>query len=269
MTNITIKASVGDELRRFCVPETISFADFVNNLKKLCNSRGELSIKYIDDEGDWIVVTSAEELREAFRMAKESKPPLLRVNLQVKEVAPELPNLVGTQTSLPEIAIPNNYPPLDVAFWDAPAKIKKEEGLPESAIPNEYPPLDVAFWDVPPKKAEIAQPISLVAIAPEQPLRIAVQTANYCTSTLHSVLKCSADIAKETQKHSDQIRVQLHDSGLASSTALLCSDLSRKIAEECRALSLETVELSKQLAAQRKNDISVADADALFKASLK
>jgi hypothetical protein len=227
MSNLTVKVVYNDDIRRFCLPTTISFSEFITNIGKLFKA-DEITVKYVDDEGDAIVVTSDEELQEAFRLAKELTPPILRVTVQAKAKAVALQKTVVVieKTVLPT-AETSLYPPLDVAFWDAPAK------------------------------AAPAAPLAAPTVLPKEPrpTRIAQQMTDYCTATSRSVSQCSRDTTTDTLKYSDSTRLQLNDSGLVNSTVALCSDLSRQIAEDCRLLSLQTSEISRQLAAERKADL--------------
>lgn len=227
MSNLTVKVVYNDDIRRFCLPTTICFSEFITNIGKLFKV-DEITVKYVDDEGDAIVVTSDEELQEAFRLAKELTPPILRVTVQAKAKAVALQKTVVVieKTVLPT-AETSLYPPLDVAFWDAPAK------------------------------AAPAAPVAAPTVLPEEPrpTRIAQQMTDYCTATSRSVSQCSRDTTTDMLKYSDSTRLQLNDSGLVNSTVALCSDLSRQIAEDCRLLSLQTSEISRQLAAERKADL--------------
>jgi hypothetical protein len=264
-----------DDIRRFCLPTTISFSEFITNIGKLFKV-DEITVKYVDDEGDAIVVTSDEELQEAFRLAKELNPPILRVAVQaaaaaatsarvaVVSLAPSSPSLatqtiiVEKQTFIPPPSPtlePSQYPPLDVAFWDAPAKTQVgDRTLPAAQQQQQVTTTTTVVVAAPPA----------LPLEEQRPVRIAQQMADHCISTSRSVSQCSRDTTNDTLKYSDSTRLQLNDSGLVHSTVTLCSDLSRKIAEDCRMLSLQTAEISRRLAAERsaetrgaaKNDIN-------------
>jgi len=77
-----LKIAFKDQIRRITVPEESL------NWAQLCKTIGELFIlpdnwmlKYIDDEGDEISVSSDRELAEALRLLKTLKTPTLRFNL--------------------------------------------------------------------------------------------------------------------------------------------------------------------------------------------
>jgi hypothetical protein len=235
--SITVKVAFNEGIRRFCLPETISFAEFIQHIGKLFKV-DDITVKYVDDEGDSIVVTSDEELTEAFRLAKELKPPILRVTVQAVAVAVKKTEVVIVEkTILPPAAETSQYPPLDVAFWDAPAKTAEPV---VAAAPTVLP----------------AEPC---------PIRIAQQMTDHCVSTSRSVSQCSRDTTTDTLKYSDQTRLQVRDSGLVNSTVALCSDLSRQIAADCRLLSLQTAAISRTLGAAPVADVI---SDATFKNNL-
>jgi hypothetical protein len=221
MNSLTVKVVYNEDIRRFCLSDTSSFSEFIITIGKLFKVN-EITVKYVDDEGDSIVVTSDEELQEAFRLAKELKPPILRVTVQ----AAKKTEVIVEKTILPTAETASQYPPLDVAFWDAPTKSPQPVAPTPSVLPEE-----------------------------PQPIRIAQQMTDHCMATSRSVSQCSRDTTTDMLKYSDSTRLQLSDSGLVSSTVALCSDLSRQIAEDCRLLSLQTSELSRQLAAERKADL--------------
>jgi hypothetical protein len=72
-----VKVFVGDEIRRFCF-SGVSFQDFCAELKKLLNI-SQFSVRYQDDEGDWVTISSDAELFHAFGFAC----PALRVKLEI------------------------------------------------------------------------------------------------------------------------------------------------------------------------------------------
>jgi len=84
----TVKAKLGDELRRFNIEDGIYFVDFVSILEKIYPQKETLTrlfdIKYMDEENDYIPITTSEELKEAIRIAKGLQPPILRVTLNPK-----------------------------------------------------------------------------------------------------------------------------------------------------------------------------------------
>jgi len=271
--SITIKVAYLDDMRRFSVPETISFADFMADLVRLFKLQHAGAVKYIDDEGDAIVIASDDELREAFRLAREQKPPILRVSIQAATphtpppvlvtqqpldaiggapaVAPGQTTVIEVETTCTFVppASPKSecsqYPPLDVAFWDAPAKT-----LSSQTSADEQPCLQAP----PSPQIKATTTIVLPTEGDQQAYiytRIAQQTADYCASTSRSVSQCSRDTTDDTLKCSESMLLEIKDSGLVHSTVSLCSDLSRKIADECRALSLQTAEISRRLATER------------------
>jgi hypothetical protein len=245
-STITVKVVYNDDIRRFCLPETISFSQFIINIGKLFKL-DQLTIKYVDDEGDAIVVTSDDELQEAFRLTKELKPPILRVSVQAAARAPAAFDEAMKRKRAERFGVVRVQQVSHTETTTAPPPACLE------TTSSQYPPLDVAFWDAPAKSQVVPAP----AVLPEepQPIRIAQQMTDHCMATSRSVSQCSRDTTTDMLKYSDSTRLQLNDSGLVNSTVALCSDLSRQIAEDCRLLSLQTSEISRQLAAERKADL--------------
>jgi hypothetical protein len=254
-STITVKVVYNADIRRFCLPETISFSEFIINIGKLFKL-DQLTIKYVDDEGDSIVVTSDEELQEALRLAKELKPPILRVTVQAVASAPVAGRSFDEEARRRKRAERFGVRVQGSHTESEPAAAPPPACLLES---SQYPPLDVAFWDAPAKSPVVLAPAVPVPVPvlPEepQPIRIAQQMTDHCMATSRSVSQCSRDTTTDMLKYSDSTRLQLNDSGLVNSTVALCSDLSRQIAEDCRLLSLQTSEISRQLAAERKADL--------------
>jgi len=68
--SVTIKVRDKEDLRRICIPKTTKFNGLQEIFKQLFRFDNFI-VKYVDDEGDLITVTSDEELVEAFRLTKE------------------------------------------------------------------------------------------------------------------------------------------------------------------------------------------------------
>jgi len=84
----TVKAKLGDELRRFNIVDGTDFGVFVSTLEKIYPQKDTLTrlfdIKYMDEENDYIPISSSEELKEAIRIVKSLQPPILRITLSPK-----------------------------------------------------------------------------------------------------------------------------------------------------------------------------------------
>eukprot|EP01094_Clydonella_sp_ATCC50884_P009380 TRINITY_DN1890_c0_g1_i2.p1 TRINITY_DN1890_c0_g1~~TRINITY_DN1890_c0_g1_i2.p1 ORF type:complete len:301 (+),score=106.73 TRINITY_DN1890_c0_g1_i2:163-1065(+) len=81
--NIVIKTRFGDDIRRFSIPtRTRSFRALVQTLTTIYEEIPEnCFVKYKDDEGDLITVTSDAELTEAYRIASEQQNKTLYLSL--------------------------------------------------------------------------------------------------------------------------------------------------------------------------------------------
>jgi hypothetical protein len=93
MDNIAVKAINGDDVRRFTMDGSAKFDDMVDEVNRRFNlTNKKVTLKFKDDEGEMCTFTSDEELAEAIRIARQSVPPILRVQIivqvEVAEVEP-------------------------------------------------------------------------------------------------------------------------------------------------------------------------------------
>jgi len=257
-------------LRRFSVPRTCTFQELCKQLKTLYQLEN-LSIKYSDDEGDLISVTTTEELNEAFRLSNDLRPPILRVRVYDRTAT-------TTDTKVPEEKIfvqkpkqieeeeSHQYPPLPISEWDAPKKQKEIEKpviveQKEKEKVNEekdddghqYPPLPISEWYAPKKKPVLLVNVKVPApsvVDETLPITISAQIQRQCVAT-------SADVAKLSQ---ETLKGALP---FASGYPQLSND----IATQCRDLANSTAEMSKRLASiqseetQRSGSISKEASD--------
>ena len=245
---VTIKCQLDDDLRRFSLAPTCTYEDLCKQLTSLYHIDESFLLKYSDDEGDLISVTTTEELVEAFRLSKDLRPPILRLHMYRTNKSSE-------RKPTKEVKESNEYPPLPISEWDAPKKqlktpeevvmptLKKDE-TPQSSTQtteqieeesNEYPPLPISEWDAPAKKpvllVNVKVPQSLNAEDKIIPITISAQIQQQCTAT-------SADVAKYSQ---ETLQVALPFAGSYS-------HLSSNIAAQCKELANTTAEMSKRLA---------------------
>jgi len=225
----TIKSRYGDDLRRFAVPLSCSFEVLCAKLTKSYTlNTTSFIIKYVDDEGDQISITSTEELTEAFRLCKEQKPPILHLNIfQTQNKIEQVPIIKEEEPVTVVVAPPKvDFPPLELKV---PTTTKN--------YCNEYPPLPVEEWDAP-KKAVVVNvtiPLAVLETITSLPISISTQTQNSCTATTREVERLSRETLASTLKSSDGGMVLC--SGLSEQIAKECSDLSKKTANICQQLS--------------------------------
>jgi len=102
---LIVKTKFGDDLRRFNVKPDVLLKDIcvtTCDLYRLPNVR----LKYRDEEGDLITLTTDNELREAINLAEKSKPPFLRLEVESCEV-----ELNDSWIVLPNENV-NEFPPI-------------------------------------------------------------------------------------------------------------------------------------------------------------
>jgi hypothetical protein len=95
-----------------------------------------MRLTYKDEEGDDIAVTTDDELLEAFRLAQESQPPILRLlivpsNLSISQHSQNLLNSVLSNSVPPSPSIQSPSRPIEVS----PPEPKKPEVTPEEKSP--------------------------------------------------------------------------------------------------------------------------------------
>jgi len=114
-----VKVFIRDEIRRFSF-SGVSFLDFCSELKQLLDLSVEFSVRYQDDEGDWVTLGSDHELNHAFLLFGSTA---LRV--KVVEIVPEKNTSAPATPSAP--AAPLSAPVLfDKKLWK---EAKKEAKL--------------------------------------------------------------------------------------------------------------------------------------------
>lgn len=84
LERLSVKASLGNCHRRFGMrPNNICFNSLVNEMKRLFHVFGYLGVCYLDNEGDYIVLSSDVELEELLVSVRRSDSPLIRLQLCV------------------------------------------------------------------------------------------------------------------------------------------------------------------------------------------
>jgi len=82
--NLHIKLQFNDEYRRFDVPRMCKYAELVEKIKTILSLTKDFTLKYKDDENEWITISSDIELETGLTFVKAS---LLRLLVCVKSEA--------------------------------------------------------------------------------------------------------------------------------------------------------------------------------------
>ncbi|KAL6071194.1 hypothetical protein QOT17_006433 [Balamuthia mandrillaris] len=245
---ITVKSKFGEDLRRFSLPLSCRYEELCAHLAAVYSGRhvdkepGSLVVKYVDDEGDLISITSDEELSEAFRLSKDNVPPILRLIVSASSAsttatATATVSLVNEPAADKRIKITIEKGPLPATTTASSASahnnvLSKEE--------KEYPPLaDPSQWDPPSKQPQQAQ---------QRPRRVVDETLANCTETSLEVAKYSKEISQQTLLFSESIKAALEQQKESDREhSQLCSTLSSDIAQQCSQLCRRTAELCGRL----------------------
>jgi len=270
--SVVLKISLNQDLRRLSIPSSTSYNLVLDHVRKMFGlaETSHIVLKYTDDEGDLVSITSQDELLEAFRVCGVLRPPILRVSVSVGSAPAIVPKEVETE-------------PLYVASLEP--FLAKTQPPSQPTEPREYPPLDVSLWSAPEKTVLASSPPQRISSPVEEPkprIKIGQQMRQECLRTSGEVNRISKEVRLETLKVADiqcaeslRLASQQRATSLLTAddmtnlmkekdpTALLCSSLSKQIMEECKRLSQETAKLSSQLAdLQRerivKNEQSIA-----------
>jgi len=258
MTSATLKITLQEDLRRISVPTSISFEVLTAQILKLYGlpSTNELLIKYIDDEGDQVSITSAEELQEAFRICNTFRPPILRIVAKVlgnNAVPLSLPTPISVPAVLPPPVIAQElkeYPPLDVSEWDAPTKEKVQPAVFVTIIA----PFSTKSESAPSARSAIAQQTKGDCVRTSGEVNklaeaTRAETVKLSNDQRDETMRISREQANDSLKYSQEIKVLMQEK---DTTNDVCSELSKQIMEECKRLSCETARLSSQLACAQR-----------------
>jgi len=243
---LTVKSRFGDDLRRFSLHITATYEQLEAQLRKSYHlGQVALLIKYADDEGDQISITSTEELSEAFRLMKDVKPPILHINVFEVRLPNQTPAAAIAQAKQQTTPQPKEE---EKKIEPAPVveiKQRPEEVSEEVDTSSEYPPLPVSEWAAPTKQKRLevivqSPPISVSTITVSEPIvqasipfTISAQTQHNCSATAREVEK----LAQETSQHT-----------VSSANGAMYSDLAEQMAKQCIDLSRKTATLCEQLA---------------------
>lgn len=89
---IHIKLQINDEFRRFNVPSSTKYVELLDKIKVILGLDKDFTVKYKDDENEWITISTDIELETGLSFAKSS---LLRLLVVVKGAHPSCPPSEG------------------------------------------------------------------------------------------------------------------------------------------------------------------------------
>lgn len=150
---LCIKVSFQEDRRRISVDKGATFADVKKALRTLFQTVSEESwtkteIKYVDDEGDNVVLSTDAELAEAVRVAdKQTREPLLKLTLCLPSTTKENsgPHLVAAMMPGPHlVAAMMPGIPLSNAPRDSNAKASEKEEVRS----DDHPPATPDIADI-------------------------------------------------------------------------------------------------------------------------
>jgi len=127
--NITIKASLDNDLRRISVERTISLEELVTTLQARFTTDDDITLKWVDEDGDHVTLDSSADLAEAMSDTDKIRL-ILSTKKTAAEPAPEAPRTDSTTTGTPE------QPEIKEGFQNFASQLKTQFGVevPEEAI---------------------------------------------------------------------------------------------------------------------------------------
>jgi len=94
--NIHVKLQVENNFRRFFVPQKIKFSELKNKISTLLALKSDFLVKYLDEENEWITITSDMELETGLTLYSE----IFRILIELKEDSVTQSQFVPTPTVL-------------------------------------------------------------------------------------------------------------------------------------------------------------------------
>jgi len=236
---LVVKTKFNDDLRRFNLNITTTYDNLCEHIEKLYNITLPYKIKYCDDENDLITISETIDLIEAIRFTSAQIPPILRITIfsTVNGEVVEKGQTVEKQQTYDD---EKEYPPLSVDQWDAPKKeevviLKQQELNIQPIVQNIQPIVVVA----PPQQLQQQQPQQQPAVVVAEVKRTIAQMArDISAATSQSVISSSLSTTVDTNAESKNIMDTLANDRDANN--IVCSNLSKQIAEDCSALSRTT-----------------------------
>jgi len=94
--NIHVKLQVENNFRRFFVSQKIKFSELKNKISTLLDLKTDFLVKYLDEENEWITITSDMELETGLTLYKD----IFRILIELKEYSVTQSQFVPSPTVL-------------------------------------------------------------------------------------------------------------------------------------------------------------------------
>jgi len=243
------------------------------------NSPNEAIIKYKDDEGDFISISSTAELQEAFSITRTQVPPILRLFLAssssqpIPQYTPEgnVETEIVHEVPQPEQSKVEEIKQIKPEIKEEKEEIKEEKKVEEKA--KEYPYLKISDWDAPQKVVvtetkTVSVPVLIVDSI--KPKTIAQSTNDESVEISRSVQSFSLSTTAQTHQSSATVLelMNLHCTSFNG-------DLSKEISDSCKDLSRKTSELCEEMTRMTRaesvtgSDQSVVDVASFSKETVR
>jgi len=236
---IIVKTKFEEDLRRFNVKTEITLKDICATtceLYRLLNVR----LKYKDEEGDLITITTNNELREAINLALQSKPQILRLEVESCEV-----EMNDSWIVLPNENVPSEFPPIfgfqlplfDDYLEEAFQNLSIDRQLSEEQIEPEVP------------KQTMNEKNNQEEIQPEEEVKTSVVLEDLTPQTRRRIKEICADLAVETRNSCVNLSNEtLNDvKSYWNTTAISSTISSSEIRQQCLAESEQTMNSTKDI----------------------
>jgi len=241
METVPIKANMNGDFRRFTVNKnTVTFTPLY---QVLCNlyKQNDLIIKYLDDEGDKITISTDEELTELIRLTKVAKSNVIRLfvfegeNTQTVNTNHFSPTNVASHPFLVLSDLGNSNNILPAQVQSSLSTLFAVEKVPSNQLPRTK---DQDTY------SEFSTSISTLSSTTASQMRqLSSDTAKQTVDISRGMVSGVSDLSKQTANT---------NISLAQQTAAMSSVLSQQTASKSSELSRETACNSLNLANQAK-----------------
>jgi len=229
---IIVKTDLSGDLRRFSLDAEPTFESLTALLGQLYPvDIDKYRLKWKDDEGDWLVITCTQELREAVRLTQTLAAPILRILLEAKPSF-SFPTSKSVGLAPSPVVIPSDQPAQTIRIQGKPF-VGSEPVANFSFGVTKLPPKEEQIPVVKSVKEEEKVPMV------ETPMTTSTEKALPKKRFGRVISELSDDTARLNEESSASVEKAQAD--LGASTAAACREFADSIKDFYSSLINETV----------------------------